>query len=498
MTSLLALMGTSFVVSLLLIPPAKRFAWAAGLVDHPDGRRKMHGRPMPLAGGVAVFLSTALTLSVVPMLITPVYYLLTGNLDMVLGLLAAGSVICLVGVADDRWKLRGRHKLLGQLVAVGIVMAFGMTVERVRLFGREFELGLLAIPFTAFWLLGAINSLNLLDGMDGLLGTVGAIVALGLALMAAWAGHWAAACVAVALAGAVIGFLWYNLPPATVFLGDCGSMLIGLVVGVLAMQSSLKGPATVALALPMALLAVPIMDTGAAILRRKLTGRSIYTTDRGHLHHCLLGHGLSSRRVLLLVGALCLVTGLGALASLALDNELFALSSAAVVIGVLVGTRLFGHAEFQLVRKRLGEYLAGLRRVGGPERTHEMEVRLQGSAGWNELWQTLTAHAGRLNWQAVCLDVNAPALHEGYHARWGRLGGASDDVWRAELPLTVNGQVVGRLEVAGERDGEPVWDKLADLSRVAQELEHAVAELAAAHGARASEAVPVGGVPTTG
>jgi UDP-GlcNAc:undecaprenyl-phosphate GlcNAc-1-phosphate transferase len=128
-----------------------------------------------------------------------------------------------------------------------------------------------------------------------------------------------------------------------------------------------------------------------------------------------------------------------------------------------------------------------------------MEVRLQGSADWNELWQTLTAHADRLNWQAVCLDVNAPAIHEGYHARWGRLGGTADDeIWRAELPLSVGGHVVGRLEVAGERDGVPVWDKLGELSRVAEDLERAVAELAVARGAPAPVAVPLGGVPTIG
>ena len=117
------------------------------------------------------------------------------------------------------------------------------------------------------------------------------------------------------------------------------------VVGVLAIQSSLKGPATVALALPMALLVIPILDTTAAIVRRKLTGRSIYCTDRAHLHHCLQGRGFSDRRVLLLVASLCLVTGLGALASLAANNEWLAVLSAGLVVGVLVTCRLFGHAD---------------------------------------------------------------------------------------------------------------------------------------------------------
>src|SRR5262249_20696536 len=188
--------------------------------------------------------------------------------------------------------LRGRYKLLGQVFAVGAVLAYGVRVEAVHLFAWRIELGWFAVPFTLFWLLGAINSLNLLDGMDGLLGTVGTIVSLAIAALAAVPGHWAEAAVAATLAGALLGFLRYNWPPATIFLGDAGSMLIGLVIGVLAIRCSLKGTATVALATPMALLIIPIFDTAAAIVRRKLTGRSIYSTDRAHLHHCLLRRAL--------------------------------------------------------------------------------------------------------------------------------------------------------------------------------------------------------------
>src|SRR5262249_37584270 len=144
--------------------------------------------------------------------------------------------ICAVGVADDFRCIRVRHKLLGQLVAVGLVLAFGVRIESVRLFDWHVELGLLSLPFTVFWLLGAVNALNLLDGMDGLLGTVGGIISLALGVMALMHGNVAAAAVAFALGGAVLGFLPYNFPPASIFLGDCGSMLIGLAVGVLAIQ----------------------------------------------------------------------------------------------------------------------------------------------------------------------------------------------------------------------------------------------------------------------
>ena len=128
------------------------------------------------------------------------------------------------------------------------------------------------------------------------------------------------------MAAALLGFLRYNFPPASIYLGDTGSMLIGLVIGSLAIKSSLKGPATAALAAPLAVLAIPILDTMAAIFRRKLTGRSIYTTDRGHLHHCLLSIGFSKVAVLVLVSSFCLLAVAGAYLSIILNSEWLAVS----------------------------------------------------------------------------------------------------------------------------------------------------------------------------
>ena len=347
--SLLILFAAGFGVSLLLVPSTRMFARRWGLLDRPDGRRKLHGQPVPVTGGLAVLAASVLVLGLAAAVPGPLSQALAGKGPGLLGLLLAAVIICAVGTADDIHRLRGRHKLLGQLAAAGIVVLFGVRIESLRLFDYQLELGLLAVPFTLFWLLGAINALNLLDGMDGLLASVGGIISLALGVMALLEGDAATAAVAVVLAASVLGFLRYNFPPASIFLGDCGSMLIGLVVGVLAIQSSLKGPTTVALAAPLALFTIPIFDTAAAILRRKLTGRSIYCTDRGHLHHCLLGHGMSSRLALLVVAALCLVTVVGVLASIAWRNDGIALVAATTVIATLVLTRLFGYVGMRAV-----------------------------------------------------------------------------------------------------------------------------------------------------
>jgi UDP-GlcNAc:undecaprenyl-phosphate GlcNAc-1-phosphate transferase len=327
--------------------------------------------------------------------------------------------------------------------------------------------------------------------MDGLLGSVGLIACAALAGMAGLREAWDVAAVAVALAGALLGFLPYNFAPATIFLGDCGSMAIGLIVGTLAIQASLTGPATMALAAPAALLVLPIADTTAAILRRKLTGRSLYCSDRAHLHHCLLRGGLSKRQAVLLVAGLSLVAATGALVSVASVNEWPALAGAAFVVALLVATRLFGHAELLLLWQRIG----GLTRsflVRPPGRTgHAVAVRLQGSADWRKVWARLLEVAARLNIVSVRFDIHAPALHEGYHACWDLPGREreGEGLWRAEIPLTVREQVVGRLQIAGHHEGDDLAATIAAVARLVTEVEAAVS-LVAAHDGAAAPARP--------
>lgn len=477
MLMLLAFLGTSFALTLVITPILRSWAARVGLVDRPDGRRKLHRQAVPLAGGLAILISSVAVLSLGVTLSNPWQQLLQAQSDTLVGLLLAAIVICAVGVADDWRGMRGRHKLFGQLLAVSIVISSGVEVENVHLFGWEIMLGPLALPLTAFWLLGAINSLNLLDGLDGLLGSVGAIICLALVAMAVASGHWATAAVAACLLGALLAFLCFNFPPASIYLGDCGSMLIGLVVGVLAIQSSLKAPATVAMAAPAALMTIPIFDSLAAITRRRLTGRSIYTTDRGHIHHSMLSRGLSGTRVLLVIGTLCSLIVVGVLASLILRSELLAVIAGLTVVFVLIVTRLFGHAEFLLLKERLLECCTPGRQVNG--RTRQMEVRLQGSADWKLFWLSLTTHAEDLKLQSMCLDVNAPAIHESYHARWGRSSREEEmtTLWRAELPLMVNGQVIGRLELTGLPDEQPISSKVATLSTWVEAFEIALSRL---------------------
>lgn len=477
MVDLLLGFAVSAGLALVLTPVVRKLAIRWGLLDHPDGARKMHARATPVAGGLAILTAMLAALGLVFAFSAELRPYLLKDSNALLGWCLAATLICALGVFDDFGHLRGRFKLLGQGLIALLVVGMGVRVDRFHLFGFPVELGWLAIPFTVFWLLGAINSLNLLDGMDGFLSSIGIICTLGFASMACLNGSWTAACVALILAGALLGFLRYNFPPATIFLGDSGSMLIGLTIGMLAIQSSLKASAAISLAAPLAIMTLPILDTFAAIVRRKLTGKSIYATDRGHLHHCMASRGLSNRHVLASVAGLCSLTVLGALGSLYLANEYLALLSVATVTCILIATRLFGYVELQLIKKSLAHRTN--RFLGfGKSKPQTLELQLQGKVNWRRLWSRLESAGQDLRLQKLTLDVNAAAFHEAYHARWENSSPAHSEQnagWSVAVPISLRGKIVGRLEVAGERQDEQFWDNLAKVSLLVEDFEQQLA-----------------------
>lgn len=469
MPSLLAALA-AVLLSFLLTLLVRRFAPRLGLTDNPDAHRKLHDSPVPLGGGIAVFLAAAAVL-VFLALETPLGRPLRAAWVDGLALLAAGAAIVVLGLIDDRWTVRGIYKLAGQILIALILVACGLSIRQLGVFGYLYDLGILAVPFTVFWLVGAMNAINLLDGIDGLAATLGIILSGTLAVMALLTGQTDAALIALVFAAALAGFLVFNFPPASIFLGDAGSMLIGLVVGVLALKSALKGPSTVLLAAPLAVWTLPVFDSAAAILRRKLTGRSIYTTDRAHLQHRLLDRFGSNRMVIAIVVLACAATGAAALVSVFLKNDTVALVASAGVVAVFIASDLFGRAETALLVNRVLAARAMLSqshtRTPRPPAARVSAVRLQGTRHWELLWETLTESAERLHLSRIRLDLNLPSIREGYNAVWQLdPSHGHEPCWHMELPLVLNGHPAGSLHIAGHRNGEPVRvsiEKLLDL-----------------------------------
>jgi UDP-GlcNAc:undecaprenyl-phosphate GlcNAc-1-phosphate transferase len=452
MSSIALAFCVACALSLAIVPVIKRVSDRFNLTDRPDSHRKLHRHPVALGGGVVAFLSTLGVSLPLLLLRRDVAPTLQSSGDDLIGLLLAGTIVMLVGVVDDAVGLRGRQKLLGQIVACSVLILCGLVIERLQFFGWTVELGLLSIPVTLVWLLAAINAINLLDGINGLAATVGIIDSLAIAVLSVMNAHGSHALIAAAFAGSLLGFLRYNFPQAKMFLGDAGSMLIGLVVGALAVQTAHKGPGTVLLATPLCLMTVPLFDSAAAMLRRKLTGRSIFSGDRAHLHHRLTER-FGSARAVGIVALSCGATAAAALASIIWRNELVAVVGGAALISIFVVSRVFGHAELRLLASRAQALARSFFQVNGrtPGLETQSTVHFQGSGEWGLFWTALKEAALDLPVSNIELSVNAPKIQEGFHGSWTRRGAAVENIWRFELPLLAAGHQLGHICVTGER-----------------------------------------------
>lgn len=357
MVGLIVSFAVAMGAALLLTAAVRSAARNWGALDHPDGQRKLHKRLVPLWGGIAVYLAMVLGLAVAchvcPSERLPLIRL-GGELACLAGL------VCLVGAIDDRWQMRSRTKLVLQILSVAPLVFFGGWVDRITVFGVPLELGWLGLPLTLFWLVGCINAINLLDGMDGLASIVGLATAAMMGLIAAQEGHPHVTIAATVLAGALAGFLCYNLPPASIFLGDSGSMVIGLTVGLLGIEGAMKTSATLSITTPAVIMALPMFDVLLAVVRRRLTGRRFDAADREHIHHRLLDRGLSNWQVLCIAAVFCLLTGAAATAASLLRSDMVAWVVTITLVVAVIRLRLFGHHEMVLVKKTVAQYLARL------------------------------------------------------------------------------------------------------------------------------------------
>jgi len=360
----------AIATSLALTPLAKRLAWRFNAVSHPDGQRRLQSRPTPMWGGGSVYLALLLSVSVA-------YYLIRGEGHGSLlpaGLALSAGMLCILGAYDDLFELRARWKLLGQVAATVPIVLAGGCVHRLVLFGFSVELGALGIAFTIGWLVVGINALNLIDGMDGLASVVGIAVCVAIAAIAASQGQPAVLLLAVVLAGTLAGFLVYNLPPARIYLGDCGSMIIGATLALLALRVACDGPAGDSVAANLtvagALLFVPFLDTGLAILRRTLQGSGMMVADRGHIHHRLLDRGFNVWQALALLGGLSFASGAIAWGVVLSGHEAYAWAALAVITVLLVHWQLAGHVEWNLARRFARE--TAIRIIARPPRETEV------------------------------------------------------------------------------------------------------------------------------
>jgi UDP-GlcNAc:undecaprenyl-phosphate GlcNAc-1-phosphate transferase len=295
-----------FVV-VLLTPAVGGMARLLGAVDRPgeDGRR-LHRRPVPRLGGLAIFLGI-----VVPAL---AFLDLSGEMR---GVLLGAAVACVVGAVDDFRGLAPAPKLGGQVMAAAIPCAFGVWIDHFTfpfLGAVDLPAGV-GVPLTIVWIVAVMNMVNFLDGMDGLASGVCAISGVTFSVLALSLGKADAAILSAIVAGACIGFLRHNFFPARIFMGDSGALVLGYTLATVSVAGLLKTASTVVLFLPLLVLAVPIVDTSFVVAKRLKHGRPVYSADRWHLHHRFVNIGFSQRRASVTMWAWCATLGVAALAT---------------------------------------------------------------------------------------------------------------------------------------------------------------------------------------
>jgi UDP-GlcNAc:undecaprenyl-phosphate GlcNAc-1-phosphate transferase len=337
MNLFLALFLIAIALTLLLTPIVRALALKVGAVDRPS-QRKIHKNIVPRFGGLSIFLSFVMAVAFALVYAKSFGIKLSGKEILALqGILYGATLITILGLFDDLKGVPALAKLVGQIAASSVAVYFGAQILFVSTpFAKIVMLGVWAIPVTVMWMVAITNAINLIDGLDGLASGITFIAAVTLFIVAIKMGQMDSAILLAGLAGTALGFLRYNFFPASIFLGDSGSLLFGFLLASASIVGVLKSTLVIALIIPIVVLGIPIYDTATAIIRRAITKRPIFEADKKHLHHRLLKAGFNQRQVVILIFIACIILSLAALVATVFDNyPTLIFLSIFVVLGIL-------------------------------------------------------------------------------------------------------------------------------------------------------------------
>jgi UDP-GlcNAc:undecaprenyl-phosphate GlcNAc-1-phosphate transferase len=481
----------ALVVALLVVavatPVVRLMALRLGAVALPGGRH-VHQTSMPRLGGVAICLGFFVPLAVLYVASPDVAVMFRAIPQRMFGLFVGGVAMCVVGIVDDTRGIRAVYKLLFQIAIAVFAFMCGFRIMAVHLpLIGDVNMWALALPLTVFWIVGVINAVNLIDGLDGLAAGV-VFFAATTNFVVAWLS--AAPLVALlsgAIAGAVLGFLIYNFNPARIFMGDSGSYFLGYVLAVSALiGTAQKASTAISLLVPIMALGVPIFDTLFAMVRRMVERRPIFSPDRGHIHHRLLDMGLTHRRAVMIIYAVCGVFTIAAIGvSLERTWQVGAalLGASAALVGLV---RFVGYFEYLHLRVRQKARIRSrdveVLRFAVPR----VAMRFGETRDEDELFDMLWAFCGDV-------DLEYAEIHDTRHAgerlvqRWASTTSATRDLVHASFPIGVDRSAQATVRFGWQSDFgdvspqseillQIVADVLAEnLTRLRSELAPAVA-----------------------
>lgn len=348
----LATFALSLLFSFIFTREVRDYAVSCGWVKPPVNDRHVHQRPLPRLGGVAIYLACLASIAVGVAIAAAFGMSAWFSGAVLLRVLVPGTLIFLVGVYDDVRPVRPYAKFAAQALAGLLLFAAGLRILDIPvLFGSHHFGWAVSLPLTILWVIGITNAFNLIDGLDGLAAGSGLFSTVVVFVVALFSHSALVALLTIALAGAILGFLRFNFNPATIFLGDCGSLFIGFMLSALAIQGAQKAPTVIAVAIPVVSFGLPILETALSVLRRLISGRPVFTADREHIHHKLLERGLSHRQVVIVLYAVSAVFALLSLFLLWPSGSTIGLVLIVLGTGIWFGVQRLGYLEFGELRR---------------------------------------------------------------------------------------------------------------------------------------------------
>jgi len=429
MQALALLALCSFVAALVYTPLCRDLFHRWGIYDRPDAVRKIHLGPVPRVGGVVFILSITTTYA-----LTFVFKKLGPPVDahqvaLAWRIIPGAAVVFVTGILDDLFSLQAWQKLVGQLIGAGCAYWTGLRVAGLAGYSAEHWL---SVPLTLLWLVLCTNAFNLIDGVDGLATGLGLFATLTMVIAGLFQNNVPLLAVTLPVAGFLLGFLLYNFNPATVFLGDSGSLLLGFTLGCFGVIWSQKSATLLGMVAPGMAMFVPILDVGLSVLRRLLRQQPVFRADRGHIHHRLLDQGLTPRRAVVLLYGACLVGAILSITQLVAAKQFGGLIVLVFCAAAWVGVQHLGYVEFSLATRML---LGGSfqRMLASQLQLRKFEEELIATTGVEECYRLLAETCRKFGFAGFVIDFRGQTLRKTF------LEQDVEVCWIVRIPLAGTG-----------------------------------------------------------
>ena len=462
MYAILSLGLTAFLLCLIATPVCRDLFLRFNIVDHPDGDRRFHLKPIPRIGGIPIVLSYAGALGLMLAFAPHGARISVQHSKLVWSLLPAAAIIFLTGLIDDIWGLKPKQKLAGQFAAAILAVTLG---ARLTIAHGLFASPWVSIPVSILWLIGCSNAFNLIDGLDGLASGVGLFAMVTTLLAAILHGNMGLAMATVPLCGCLLAFLRYNFSPASIFLGDCGSLTMGFMLGCFGLIWSQHSGTFLGMAAPLMALALPLVDVALSIGRRFLRNAPIFSGDRGHIHHMVLARGFKPRDTALILYGVC---GVAAFLSLLQSFAAYQLRGLTILVFcslVFAGVNYLGYVELSAARRTLSRKMI-LRIVKEEIYLQELERSLTLANTTEECWAIVRTACSDMHFASVQMFLQGESYTEDFIKR------DCEPSWKMNLVIGRNGYL--SLTRISERKPPKLMTPVLDLLQEAIQQKEAV------------------------